>query len=163
MYTNTKPLKRSKQLTPLSKEHHDGLLCCWKINQGLANNISIDRIASYLLDFYDKHLVRHFEEEEQLIFPLLSSDNSNRLEAELHHNMLREMIATFRDVTQIPTLSLRYFSEILDRHIRFEERVLFPQIESEATPEALQIAADALKKETNVSDWADQFWIDKKK
>ena len=162
MYTNTKPLKRSKQLTPLSKEHHEGLLCCWKINQGLANNTSVDRIGSYLLDFYDKHLVRHFEEEEHLIFPLLSSDNSNRLEAELHHKMLREMIATFRNVTQIPILSLRYFSEILDRHIRFEERFLFPIIEKEATADALQIAADTLKKETNSTEWADQFWINKK-
>ncbi len=162
MYTHTKPLKRSKQLTPLSKEHHDGLLCCWKINQGLANNTSVDRIGSYLLDFYDNHLAGHFEEEEELIFPLLSSDNGDRQEAELHHKMLREMIATFRDVTQIPTLSLRYFSEILDRHIRFEERVLFPLIEKEVTADALQMAAGALEKKTNLTEWADQFWITKK-
>ena len=32
-----KPLKRSKELAPLSREHHDGLLFAWKIKQGLAN------------------------------------------------------------------------------------------------------------------------------
>ena len=36
-----KPLKRSKELAPLSREHHDGLLFAWKIKQGLANGTPI--------------------------------------------------------------------------------------------------------------------------
>ena len=37
METATKPLKRNPNLVPLSREHHYGLLFCWKLKQGLAN------------------------------------------------------------------------------------------------------------------------------
>ena len=35
MFKEIKPIKRSKQLAPLSREHHDGLMYVWKIREVL--------------------------------------------------------------------------------------------------------------------------------
>jgi len=163
MADKMKPIKRSKELAQLSREHHDGLLLCWKIKEGMANNIGVERIRAYVLYFFDHHLAPHFNDEEQFIFPLLPADNIQRVDAEQQHKMLREAIDSIRDTQQIEHLSLRYFAEMLNEHIRFEERVLFPLIEQEAAPEALQAAATQLTMNGEYRDeWEDPFWLRKK-
>jgi len=57
---------------------------------------------------------------------------------------------------------LEAFVNLLEAHIRFEERNLFPYIEKEASPEALdsvgsQLEAQHLAKESFA--WCDEFWI----
>lgn len=163
MTDSIKPIKRRKELVSLSREHHDGLLLCWKINEGLGKEIPTERIGAYVLYFFDNHLARHFDEEEQYIFPLLKANNIDRKEAETHHKLLREIVDNFKNSDQIVWLSLQHFAEILKQHIRFEERVLFPLIEQEATPEALKSAASNLTMQPkNNADWKDEFWINKK-
>ena len=63
-----KPIKRSKELTQLSKEHHFSLLFCWKIRQGLKMNISADRIKKYIEYFWLQCMQPHFLEEENFLF-----------------------------------------------------------------------------------------------
>src|SRR5690606_3210653 len=58
------PIKRHKALQGVSREHHHGLLLCWKIRTGLAKNISPDRIKTYVDWFFDVYLRPHFELEE---------------------------------------------------------------------------------------------------
>lgn len=162
MTNKIRPIKRSEELVSLSREHHDGLLLCWKIKEGLSRDISVDRIVNYILSFFDKQLAQHFKEEEQFIFPLLSSDNAERREAELHHKILLEMVGNFREVHHLDRFSLKRFAEQLNEHIRFEERVLFPLIELEAEPESLQLAATHLSAQTNRNmEWEDEFWVKK--
>lgn len=33
-------MKRNENLVPLSRDHHFGLLCCWKIRQGIKKEVS---------------------------------------------------------------------------------------------------------------------------
>jgi len=47
----TVPIKRSIALQPLSREHHHGLLLCWKIRTGLKKGIDIDRIKNIQIGF----------------------------------------------------------------------------------------------------------------
>jgi len=61
-----KPIKRSKELAPLSREHHDGLLFAWKIKQGLANKTSIATLCSYTRWFWTNHMKPHFKDEEKV-------------------------------------------------------------------------------------------------
>src|SRR3569833_3853637 len=93
--SQTPPIKRSKELVSLSKEHHDGLLLCWKINSGLKKGNDPARNARYIVFFYVSDLCRHFIEEEKFIFPLLPAGNSLRTTAEEQHKMLRSMIDNF--------------------------------------------------------------------
>jgi len=161
MQTETKPLKRSKQLTPLSREHHEGLLLCWKIREGLAKDLSPERIADYILHFFRTNLEAHFQEEEQFIFPLLDASNNDRIEAEQHHKLLREMVSSLSEKHLQENMLLNEFEKTLETHIRFEERVLFPLIEKEVDADVLERAAENLKTEKNTIDWDDQFWISK--
>src|SRR5438046_10584725 len=75
MSKELKPIKRSQQLTPLSKDHHDGLLFAWKIKQGLKNGADIKLVAEYVQWFWNNHLQEHFTEEEQILAPHLPPGN----------------------------------------------------------------------------------------
>ncbi len=63
-----KPIKRNENMVPLSRDHHFGLLFCWKIRQGLKAKIDLERIRKYILHFWKSHLEQHFKEEETLLF-----------------------------------------------------------------------------------------------
>src|SRR6187551_1260376 len=112
-----KPIKRSKQLTPLSKDHHDGLLFAWKIKQGLKNGADTKVVAEYVQWFWNNHLQEHFNEEEQILAPHLPPEN------ELLQQMLdehQEIEAMIRINENIPDESLlAKLAQLIDDHIRF--------------------------------------------
>jgi hemerythrin-like domain-containing protein len=58
--------------------------------------------------------------------------------------------------------ALNAFAKLLETHIRFEERMLFPHIEQLASEAMLEQAGKKLQKEAPVtkSDWPDSFWIE---
>jgi len=158
-----KPLKRSKELVQLSRDHHEGLLLCWKIKTGMSKNIDINRIIKYICYFYDEDLSQHFEIEEQYLFPVLPQNNELRVKAEKQHIDLQDLIKTFKTNKNILPQTLIDFSTLLTEHIRFEERELFPFIEKTVEPEKLKAVSDLLNspfknKELN---WSDNFWINK--
>jgi hemerythrin superfamily protein len=121
-----KPIKRSKELVQLSREHHHGLLLCWKIRTGIAKKIEASRIKNYVNWFYNTHLLPHFEIEEKYIFPLLEEKNANRNIAIQQHNEIR-IIAENK---LIDYNELNQLQKLLNEHIRFEERVLFNEIQN---------------------------------
>lgn len=155
-----KPIKRSIELRSLSKDHHDGLLLCWKINTGVNKMVPSDRISSYILFFFDSSLDVHFEEEETHMFSLLGPDNSYRKEAEMQHKLLREMVAGFRNKKITDTESLKDFAALLNKHIRYEERVLFNIIEEERDRGAIRITVEKFTSHIKCNtEWHDQFWL----
>ena len=50
-------------------------------------------------------------------------------------------------------------AQMLDDHIRFEERQLFNAIEKAATPQQSQILSAQLKDAEAAPVWEDAFWI----
>ena len=52
MKPEAKPIKRSKQLSPLSREHHDGLLFAWKIRQGFENGTPLEEMRKYYITIF---------------------------------------------------------------------------------------------------------------
>lgn len=154
------PIKRSKELVTLSREHHDGLLLCWKINSSLNKGIPLSRISPYIIYFFDNSLKMHFEEEEHFVFSLLKPDNIYRKDAEMQHKLLREMIENIRNSYLLSAGSLKYFAETLNNHIRYEERVLFNIIENETDKTALKSLENKLTSHSKCdSGWEDQFWL----
>lgn len=47
----SKSIKRTKALQPLSRDHHHGLLLCWKIRQGIKLNVEPERIKNIWIGF----------------------------------------------------------------------------------------------------------------
>lgn len=148
-----KPLKRHKALQPLSREHHHGLLLSWKIRAGFSKNIEPERIKIYADWFFNTHLLPHFEMEEQYVFSILEANNEFVEKALADHALLKRLFAD-----EAIEMALSDIEKALDAHIRFEERVLFPEIQKVATEMQL-LAIEKIHQETNFVDkMDDEFW-----
>ncbi|MGE5944519.1 MAG: hemerythrin domain-containing protein [Flavobacteriales bacterium] len=148
-----KPLKRHKALQPLSREHHHGLLLSWKIRAGFSKKIEPERIKIYADWFFETHLMSHFEMEEQFVFPILESNHELVKKALADHKLLKRLFAD-----ENIEMALSKIEEVLDAHIRFEERVLFPEIQKVATEMQL-LEIEKIHQETNFVDKLDdEFW-----
>lgn len=156
----SRPIIRSKELVALSREHHDGLLLSWKINAGINNGISVERIKEYIMYFIDNYLEAHLADEEENIFTLLARDNAERREAELQHARIRVRIEYLYAGYAITTALLKDFASVLSDNIRFEERILFNVIEKEADPRAIRRVINKARKILKIdNNWHDQFWL----
>jgi len=156
----TKPLKRHPALVPLSKDHHFGLLLCWKIRTGIKREIAPERIANYVKYFYADHLTVHFEEEETYIFTLLDEKDEKRKKAEKQHRKISRLVDKLSSEPENLTITLGQIEEEVEAHIRFEERDLFPYIQNtqdEAGLERLKEKIEEIHQQT-AEVWEDQFW-----
>ena len=158
------PIKRDKNLVWLSRDHHDGLLIVWKIRQGIRFGISHDRINDFVASAFTSELEPHFKEEENLLFIQLPENDQLRLRAESEHAAIRKMAPALKSAFELNMANLEAFANLLESHIRFEERTLFTYIEKEISREQLktigiQLEADHRTKKTLT--WQDEFWIKK--
>jgi hemerythrin-like domain-containing protein len=156
------PIKRHQALVSFSKEHHFGLLLVWKIRRGLLNAISAERIAKYVLFFFNEELKIHFKEEEQLLFCKLPVTDTLRLQAEAEHKEIYRLVEAIAGNTDDEDL-LRQFADTLERHIRFEERTLFNHLQSHISEEELEVISTRFSNPVDPdTQWKDIFWLEKK-
>lgn len=152
---NTKPIKRNIALQGVSREHHFGLLLCWKIRTGFSKGVASQRIKTYTDWFYDKHLVSHFNLEEDHIFPILGNDHEMVKKALAHHKRLHRLFTEKESISK----SLGLIEEELEAHIRFEERILFKEIQKIATEKQLETILNIHKDEKFDDNTNDLFWV----
>lgn len=158
--TKRTPLKRHKALVALSKDHHFGLLLCWKLHKGQAGGVSSKRIKEYLLYFFNEHLRAHFLVEEKIIFPVLPVEHPLRLEAERQHRELYQLIAQLEEDQEELAENIKKFEEQLEKHIRFEERQLFMEIQEQLNEKELTILGEQVEDAHTAKQeqWEDRFW-----
>jgi len=149
-----KPLKRHKSLQPFSREHHHTLLLSWKIRTGFHKNIDLQRIKTYVDWFYENHIKTHFDLEEKYIYPILDSDHEYIKKAIAEHRRLQRLFEDKSDIER----SLSLLEEELEQHIRFEERVLFPEVQKFATEEQLRLIDQHHNEVGFQENIADRFW-----
>ena len=147
-------MRRNKSLQPLSRQHHHGLLLCWKIRQGLSKDITPERIKKYTNWFYKNHILPHFELEERHVFPLLGNEHELVKEALSDHRRLKSL---FEEKEEIKG-ALEAIEKELDEHIRFEERVLFQKMQETLSTEELKQIDEVHKEEPFVENEEDNFW-----
>ena len=104
-------MKRHEALVQLSRDHHFGLLLCWKLKEGLKREISPERMSKYVQLFYTQNLKPHFLEEEETLFPLLGNEHPLISEAVAQHREFEKMISegfesaekiqNFRDLLEV--------------------------------------------------------------
>ncbi len=152
------PLKRDPALRHLSHDHHQGLLLCWKIRQGFKLGIEPSRMRTYSQWFWENYLESHFEEEEKVIFPILSEEDPLIKQALSEHKRLRKLFSSWED----PEKTLGQIEEELERHIRFEERTLFQVIQEKASAEQLETIEEYGSREKFVENDSDPFWVKQK-
>ncbi|WP_026452358.1 hemerythrin domain-containing protein [Aequorivita capsosiphonis] len=149
-----KPIKRHEALKPLSRQHHFGLLFSWKLRKGFGKNIEIERIQKYAKWFYEHEIKPHFKDEEKYLFPIMEEGNELVERALKEHRRIKRL---FHD-TKDPEKSLHRLEEELDAHIRFEERVLFNEIQKVATEAQLEKIEEIHSELEKTPDYSDPFW-----
>lgn len=149
-----KPIKRHKALQPLSREHHHSLLLCWKIRTGFQKGADAKRMKRYTDWFLVNYIQPHFEAEEKYIFPILGMDHELVKKAMSQHRRLYRLFSSGDDVEK----SLSLIEEELEQHIRFEERVLFNEIQQVASVEDLELFSMHYSEDVFCENPADEFW-----
>lgn len=149
-----KPIKRDENIQPFSREHHHGLLLSWKIKTGFKKNVELERIKRYTDWFYKNQLLPHFEAEEKYLFPILGNDHELIKKAVSEHQNLKNLFESTTDIA----FNLQQIETDLNQHIRFEERVLFNEIQSKATPEQLKALQGVYEEEKFDDNISDPFW-----
>lgn len=148
--------KRHEALEPVSEEHYKVLFFGWKISEALRNDIDIKRIKAYADWFKESYLEPHFEIEKKYVFPILGLKNVRVKKALANHRRLMRLFNETDGVNR----ALNRIEEEIGRYIRFEERVLYNEIQAAATKEQLEeIEKQHKKLDLSAKEWEDQFWI----
>lgn len=156
-----KPIKRSIQLQPLSREHHDGLLFVWKLRQGTSNHTDTDRLQDYTSWYWKNHIKAHFFQEEKVLLPYMPESHPFVLQLKKDHGYIREMMLTIdQDADKFDFIRL---ADLIERHIRFEERELFAYLEEHLEANQLAAIHEQLGKHPVAchTEWKDEFWVKK--
>ena len=129
---------RHPSLVPLSHDHHHGLalaLRCRKQALGQLKRMGVNGLkerADEVREFFANHLVAHFRAEEEALFPKLVAfvPESAALVDQLvrEHRQLEDALVRLDMESGLSKLVFE-FGDLLERHIRKEERELFPLFE----------------------------------
>lgn len=140
------PAKRHPSLIPLSHDHHHGLVLTFRLRQGLPRtrkpSDSPQEQAESAIGFFHDSLAPHFRAEEEILFPAMRArlPQAHALLTALmtEHTEMRTLVERLiqdrGEVTLLPPL-LKSFGDVLERHIRCEERELFPLYEAQIPEE----------------------------
>lgn len=160
MKTTVTPQKRVKSLVPLSREHHFGLLFCWKIRQGLKNGTDVALLRAYTRYFWDNVLKAHCQEEEWLLARVLPQDNEIRMRLIEEHRLIQKLIELIQAGSPLNKELYKVLDKDLTDHIRWEERELFPYLQNLVPAEDLELAAKLLQHqhEPREDAFTPEFW-----
>lgn len=134
-------MKRSPKLLQLSREHHTALVLAKRAQRlGKGQPSAAQAFMSEVPQVFARELEPHFQVEEIALLSALREAGPadavvGMVERTLiEHAALRELA---QRIAEQDFASLAAFGELLDAHVRFEERELFNLAESLLSPEAL--------------------------
>jgi quercetin dioxygenase-like cupin family protein len=127
-------MNRHPALVPLSHDHHHALVEARRLRRAAGTPESA-AVATAFVRFFAEETTRHFREEEELLFPLVVDLDEARellVQALLEHQRLRALTARLQQIVAAGWETdgiMRELGELLEGHVRLEERRLFPLIE----------------------------------
>ena len=133
-------MKRAKALAPLSRQDHQGLHVALKLKR--ADRAGAREARAAFVEFWNSEGREHFRAEEETLLPAFARhaehDHPAVVKVLVEHVDLRRRGADVAAAQEPDLHALRELGERLERHIRHEERVLFPLIEQAVPPEELE-------------------------
>jgi hemerythrin-like domain-containing protein len=104
--------------------------------------------AEEVREFFASNLVAHFRAEEEVLFPFIRAQlpESKQIVDQLlkEHDQIRKTMPQLQDEAGLGKLIFD-LGDLLERHIRKEERELFPLFERHLDPMKAAAVADAIK------------------
>lgn len=122
-------MRRDDRLIELSREHHTALKLARQLQRGAASKEAGTRAVASL-HALRAELEHHFLDEETRLLPMLRNANETRIADRLcaEHLELRTLMDA-PDTPDIPAAQER-LGKLLEAHVRFEEREMFPCLEN---------------------------------
>ncbi len=125
-------MKRSDALAPLSREHHVALEVALRLRRADTGDAAAARDG--FLEFFASDGEAHFRAEEEILLPavadvLPAEDPDVARVLDEHAEIRRRATELARDADP-PARDLVALGDLLNGHVRHEERVLFPRIEA---------------------------------
>lgn len=151
-----KPIKRDPNLNFLSHEHHHGLVFCVRLKK--ANQVGEKTVQSFVKSFWQDHLKEHFILEEELLLPIIK-DSTIQNQFKNEHESIRILINDILYSTKEIYDNAILLSSLIKNHIRFEERIMFPHIETVNSKEVLSEIGQLMNdKEAELHIFQPEFW-----
>jgi hemerythrin-like domain-containing protein len=139
-------MQRSSELASLSREHHVALEVALRLRRATPHDAQAVREA--MLGFWREEGRAHFRLEEELVLPAFAryvpSDDPDVVRVLTEHVDIRRRIADLEAGAPADTDGLKVLGELLNAHVRHEERTLFPRIEAALDGEELGALGAAL-------------------
>lgn len=140
-------LKRDPALQALSRDHHGALVQARALRLAAGGTPAERRrhpllaTARAFLDFCERELRGHFDDEERVLLPRCREtdrEGSERILAE--HRELEGRIASIRSALAEggdPAPAMAEAGQLLDDHVRYEERAFFEGVQRALSADAL--------------------------
>jgi iron-sulfur cluster repair protein YtfE (RIC family) len=138
-------MKRAPELRALSEDHHHGLVHARRLRQAAegSEGHTPEAAAKAFLDLWQKDTSIHFRKEEEVLLPVVACHGGDvsqdpLVEMLAQHARIRGLVMRLSDEVvggNVRPETLREIGELLEEHIRLEERVVFPLVE-DSLPEA---------------------------
>lgn len=123
--------------------------------------MATERIIKYTQYFWSNHLDVHFREEETILFSPLKDELVQK--AIEDHKQIKYTLDVLQESSADDAKQkLAHLANLVDDHIRYEERKLFPHLEKTLSDEQLEKIGKqlaALQPSSLTDDFEDQFWI----
>lgn len=150
-------MPRNPALVPFSHDHHEALLVALRLKKGAPSSphdtlwpIEPIEQSEALFRFAEAELYPHFLLEEEILFP--ASINKSPSIDQLITSLLEDHSAMRVSLKMLKTSDsgelvekMRLFGESLEKHIRREERELFPMIEEQIALGTIILDAEAIQ------------------
>jgi hemerythrin-like domain-containing protein len=154
-------MKRHPSLRDLSSDHHQGLVQARRLVQAAEGTLPVpgDSAAGVVHDFlhfWAEEINHHFREEEEVLLPAFARYDDPAAAPVVR--MLVEHVRIRRLVDDLQTqlaggapepATMQATGDLLREHIRHEENVVFPLIETTMPEDALALLAQQLLQYTS--------------
>lgn len=147
-----KGIIRHKSLYPLSHHHHHALFMALNLRRAGTEKSkrSAVEIKKELQDFWEPDGQEHFREEEEILLPAYAAhgslDRPEISEMLIEHVKIRSLIYQITNMEEDYIPLMQELGQMLEAHIRKEERILFPMMEDAFPEEVLKKLAPLFHK-----------------
>jgi hemerythrin-like domain-containing protein len=133
-------MKRDEALQQLSRDHHRALEVALKLRRATAADAVPAR--DRFVEFWREHGAVHLRVEEDVMLPAFARHGDPTgpevVRVLTDHVEIRRRAADLESASDPDAADLNALGEMLNDHVRHEERVLFPLIEESLPPAELE-------------------------
>jgi iron-sulfur cluster repair protein YtfE (RIC family) len=154
-------MQRVESLQPLSRQHKTALMTCLLIRKGLSRQAPVAVMADFFLHSWEKEIAPHMAEEEKKLIPLLNQFEQGKPFASTilrDHDLIRNSMEHLR-MENVNTRLLADLADMVEQHVRYEERIVFQSLQSFIPPRSLaKISIDENNQHPVCKNYPVHFW-----